>query len=45
MASDEDRNAYLDQVVAQQEQLESDLRSKRSATATTGLLRSRLGGG
>jgi hypothetical protein len=31
MTSTETRNAYLDQVVAQQERLEQDLRSKRSA--------------
>jgi len=30
--SDGNRNAYLDQVMAQQEQLESDLRSKRAAS-------------
>src|SRR5688572_5877818 len=31
MTSTETRNAYLDQVVAQQERLEQDLRSKRAA--------------
>jgi regulator of protease activity HflC (stomatin/prohibitin superfamily) len=33
MTSTETRNTYLDQVVAQQERLEQDLRSKRSAPA------------
>jgi hypothetical protein len=33
MTATESRNAYLDQVVAQQQQLESDLRSKRATPA------------
>src|SRR4029450_10753438 len=34
--SDSNRNEYLDQVVAQQERLQQDLRSQRSAPAATG---------
>src|SRR5262245_12731637 len=33
MTATESRNAYMDQVVAQQQQLESNLRSKRAAPA------------
>ena len=34
MSAGENRNAYLDQVVAQQGQLEQDLRSKRASPAS-----------